>query len=83
MPLCHPSDATEVCPARYEAIRSGVIWYSAGMDSWLCLNHLGVPVKTSACPWCGKAMPSLRSVAEKLLELAPEVSPDWTDDDAD
>ena len=57
------------CPARYEGIRAGVIWWSQGMRKWLCLNHLGVPVATLTCPWCGKGMPTEVSVGERIATM--------------
>ena len=68
MPLCDSSRAAP-CPGRYEAIRAGVIWFSAGMRSWLCLNHLGVPTKVGSCPWCGKGMPTAVTQVERLVTM--------------
>lgn len=66
MPLCDQRRALP-CPARYEAIRAGTIWFSVGMQSWLCLNWLGVPTKVKACPWCGRMMPTEVTQVERLI----------------
>lgn len=69
MPLCSPTRAAP-CPARYEGIRAGVIWFSLGMGKWLCLNHAGVPTPVLVCPWCGKGMPTAVKRAERIATMS-------------
>ena len=69
MPLCSPSRAMP-CPARYEGIRAGVIWFSVTSGQWLCLDKEGVPRPVRSCPWCGKGMPTEIRNAQRIVTMS-------------
>lgn len=63
---CSPDDPTQVCVERREAVMRGRFFYAMNADAWIWADARTNP--WSACPWCGSDLPSLQTIADRMIE---------------